>query len=704
MSIKKDILGRTRYVYLVVLLLVVILVFQMFKIQLLEGKKYREMAKENASKNTSVIADRGNICARDGRLLACSVPYFRISFDCSVAPDSIFDKHLDSLSLCLHKYFKDRSKSAYKKLINKGRGKRGHRVNKYLQISKRELRYQDLSEIKKFPIFRLSKNKGGLIVEKINKRIQPHINLANRTIGDFGQTNVSGREGRVGIEGAFERDLRGINGKGIKKKMIGSWLTFVTKEPKDGNDVITTIDINYQDIAETELEKQLTKFNAESGTVVLMEVKTGAVRAIANLARNKSNTAYYEGYNYAIGSSKEYGSVFKLASMIALLEDGYVKLTDTVHTGKGRCKFYDRTMIDSHRGGFGTISVEEVFEKSSNVGVSKLISKYYKKRPSDFVDRLYSMGLNNKLGISILGEGAPLIKYPTDKDWYGTTLPWMSIGYEVHLTPLQILTFYNSVANRGVVVRPRFVDEIRYRNNTIKKMEKEIILSKLCSENTLKDVKKMLEGVVESGTATNIRTSEYKIAGKTGTALISEGGEGYKNKKYIASFVGYFPADNPTFSCIVVVNNPDKSKGFYGTTVAAPVFKALSDKVYAQTYDLHPVREVKEEKIAYPYVASGMKNDIQTLAKNLDLEFTNEYSNYDWVRVKRNAGAYKYIEKNLKGNKVPNVRGMSLKDALYVLENIGLKVSFSGVGNVVRQSIRAGSNYRYGTVINLKLK
>lgn len=704
MSIKKDILLYTKIVYFIFVVAAICIVIQIISIQLFNGEMYKKIAKENTYKNISIPADRGNIYAKDGRLLACSIPYYQLFLDCKLAHDSIYNNKIDSLSDCLSKYFKDRSKREYYRLLKAARGTGRVKPNRYLMINRRELSYQELEEVKKFPIFRLSSNVGGLIIKKIDKRIQPHKNLASRTIGTVRESEVAGMEGQVGLEGSYELDLKGKPGIGIKQKMIGSWLPFSTIDPIDGNDIYTTIDVNFQDIAETALEQQLRKYEAESGAIILMEVKTGAIRAIANLGRSNNGSHYWEDYNHAIGDSREYGSIFKLASMIAVLEDGYVTAKDTINTWKGRYKFYDRTMIDSHSGGYGNITIQEAFEKSSNVGISRIIDKYYKKRPSDFVNRLYSMGLNNKLGISILGEGRPVIKYPGDAGWSGTTLPWMSIGYEIHITPLQILTFYNAVANDGIMVKPMFVEEIRSRTGIVHKMEKEILMSSFCSNNTLNTVKSMLEGVVERGTAINIKSDEYKIAGKTGTSLISEKEVGYSNKKYISSFVGYFPADKPVYSCVVVVFNPNKNIGFYGSTVAAPVFRALADKVYAQTYYLHKQSKRDNNSKGKVFVMNGNKNEIQYLASELGIKFDNEYCKYDWVRIDDRNNVFKYNDNIISDNFVPNVEGMCLRDAIYLLENIGLSVSYSGVGKIVSQSIKAGTLVRDRQLINITLQ
>jgi len=700
MSIKKDILWRVGLVYVFPILFIAILIVgQVLRLQIVEGETYREKAKANSFRDITIPADRGNICSCDGRLLASSVPYFQIRMDTYVCPDSIFDRNIDSLSLCLSKFYKDKSKRYYKRRIRKAR----RAFNRYLLINKKELTYNELKEIKRFQIFRLGKNKGGLIIRQINRRIQPHKNLACRTIGYLSESEYSRLEGRVGLEGAYESELRGKDGVGVKQKMIGKWLPFNVVDPVDGYDLITTIDINFQDVAETVLAKQLKAYDADHGTVVLMDVATGAVRAIANLGKDTVKNTYVEDYNYAVGESVEYGSVFKLASIIALLEDGYVSPQDSLDTGKGKCVFYDRVMKDSHRGGYGKITVKEVFEKSSNVGISTLINKFYGDNPSRYVNRLYSMRLNEPLGLEIKGEGWPRIKYPGDKDWYGTTLPWMSIGYEVNMTPLQILTFFNAVANNGKMVKPNFVKELRYRGKVVKKFEEEVLSSKICSDRTLEVVHDMLEGVIERGTAKNIKSKEYKIAGKTGTALIADRNKGYKSKIYRASFVGYFPADNPMFSCIVAISNPDRSKGIYGSTVAAPVFKAISDKVYAMTYSMHPLVEIKENDNKVPDFNNGFKKDLNKIAKEFGFKVQNRYNNSDWVKVGSGKSCIDYKEIKVSGNKVPDVRGMGLKDALFLLENIGLKVRCKGVGTIKRQSLKPGTRIKRGYIIYLVL-
>ncbi len=436
------------------------------------------------------------------------------------------------------------------------------------------------------PIFKEGRYKGGMIAEVESKRELPHESLASRTIGNLNK-GASGNV--VGLEGAYDTELTGVNGSILKQRLTGgAWMPVHDEnyiEPRDGNDIITTIDIELQDVAESALFSQLSRHGAHHGTAILMEVKTGDIKAISNL-RIEDDGDYHESYNYAVGESTEPGSTFKLPAFMVALEDGVISLEDSISTGDGTVRYYDKTIRDSHRGGYGTITARTVFENSSNVGTAMIINENYKGRPGDFVDRLYSMGLNDKVGIEIKGEGSPLIRYPGDKYWSGISLPMMSHGYEVQQTPLQILTFYNAVANDGRMMKPRLVKEIRYHGQQVEEFSPRVLKSSICSKATIEKAHELLEGVVERGTATNLRNDTYKIAGKTGTAQIANDKYGYKQDgrvSYQASFVGYFPADNPVYSCIVVVNAPTNSI-YYGNLVAGPVFKEIADKVYSSRF------------------------------------------------------------------------------------------------------------------------
>jgi cell division protein FtsI (penicillin-binding protein 3) len=673
-------------------------------LQVFEGDEWRGRAQSISKKDITVYANRGDICAADGRLLASSIPYYelRMDFQATGLTNDIFKKNVDSLALCLSKFFKDKSRSAYHRQLwdAKFHSKR----NRYVLVNHRKVNYNELKQIKTFPLFRLSSNKGGLICLQESKRVQPHKNLARRTIGYLQKGNGNERIGKVGLEGLFENELKGINGISMMQKMSGKWLPVNQADPKDGNDIITTIDVNFQDVAQTALLQQLQAYHADHGTAILMEVETGAIKAIANLGLDKKSNSYKEIYNYAVGEATEPGSTFKLASMMALLEDGYVEPTDSIETGNGVHRFYRNKMRDSHIGGYGKISVQQAFEKSSNVGISKLVNQFYKDRPRDFINRLYEFRLNRTLELNIKGEGQPRIKYPGEPGWSGISLPWMSIGYEVQQTPLQTLSFYNAIANNGKMMKPMFVHEIRYHGKVLKHFDEEVLKNSLCSRETLRKVKSMLEGVILRGTATNLRNSSYSIAGKTGTAQIADKNKGYGHKVYQASFAGYFPADAPKYSCVVVINSPDKKKGFYGNQVAGPVFKTIADKVYAMTYAMHPPKQDEQIcEIKVPISLNGNKDDLDIVFKELNVSTDDREVYSDWVLTSRQDSIIKYKNRTINNHLVPNVKGMGLQDALYILENAGLKVKVSGFGSVKKQSLRPGSNFRSGNKIQIEL-
>ncbi|MCF6296468.1 MAG: transpeptidase family protein, partial [Flavobacteriaceae bacterium] len=475
--------------------------------------------------------------------------------------------------------------------------------------------------------------------------------------------------GRVGIEGSFYEYLRGKNGKRLKQKIAkGQWKPLNDNneiEPIDGKDIITTIDLNIQDIAHHALLEQLEYFKANHGSVVVMETKTGEIKAISNLGRTSKGT-YYEQRNYAVYESHEPGSTFKLMSMVVALEDKVIDTSTIIDTEKGVISFYGRSVRDTHRGGHGKISVARIFEVSSNVGIVKIINDNYKDNPSKFVNALHKMNVSKKIGLPIKGEGSPFIPNPKDKKkWSGLSLPWMAYGYGVSITPLQTLTFYNAIANNGEMVKPRFVKEIRTQSNVIAKFEKEVINYKICSQQTVDYVKEMMLNVIKRGTAKNIYDKNFSMAGKTGTCQTEYWKKG--KAEYISSFVGYFPANEPKYSCIVVIHKPDIEIGYYGNVVAAPVFKKIAHKIYSDT-------PVQGEML--------FKNEITSVSK--------DYEKY-----------YKKANKNYK--KVPNVKNMPGMDAISLLENLGLIVNYKGIGKVKSQSIKPGKELKKGEIILLDL-
>lgn len=687
MNIKRSILLRVRVAFLVVFAFTGAVVYRISVIQFQEGDQWRKLAQTIGFKIMETPATRGNIYSDNGSLLATSLPFYQVAFDPYLASDGLYKSNIDSLSYLLADFYKDISPSEYRRKIDEAR-RSGRR---YLMLNRQEIGYQDKKEIEGWPIFREGRMRGGIIFEKVERRFLPFSHLGLRTIGSVNAEN----KGTVGLEYSFNRHLAGQDGKAVYEKMAGGgWKPIYDGSeirPVDGYDVETTLDVNLQDITESALLKALLTHQADYGSVVLMEVKTGEIKAISNLSRNPEGN-YYERYNYAVGSqgSREPGSTFKLASMIALMEDKDVKLSDSVETGDGELKFFNEVMKDHKPGGYGTLSVQEVFEVSSNIGVAKLITEHFGNDPQKYVTYLNEIGLSKPLGFQMVGEGRPYIKQPSDSTWSGTTLPWMSHGYELKMTPLQTLTLYNAVANDGEMIQPIIVKSIRKADKQVERYETKTLNKRIASTQTLKKLQVMLEGVVERGTAKNINDTQYKVAGKTGTAKKVKNGR-YTNQ-YYTSFVGYFPAESPKYSCIVVIDNP-KGYRIYGSDVSAPVFKDIADKIYTTEIDLHETYMVSTtpEEGVFPVVRSGYKEDLSLLLNELGVSnHMSEDQDYPWVKTSIAGNSIQW-KKNLVNQKtVPDVRGMTLRDALYVLENSGLEVEINGIGRVTTQSLLPG--------------
>jgi cell division protein FtsI (penicillin-binding protein 3) len=701
MSIKSDILWRVGLVYLSITLFSLFIIGKIFYLQFIDYDRWMAKAENTRIKNFRIQPNRGDIYAADMRLLASSVPYYEVRMDV-MAPaitNHLFNSKLDSLALCLSYLFRDRSVGEYKRELLEAR----RTGNRYFLVKNR-VNYIELKKLRTFPILRNGQYKGGLIVNQQYLRQKPHRNLAARTIGYTTKDEMSYK---VGIEGAYDQFLGGVQGVKRMQKLSGNvWMPLDEAgqiEPHDGSSIVTTLDIDLQDVAEKALLKQLIAQNAHAGTAVLMEVQTGEVKAIVNLTDTLG--AYREYYNYAVGNSSEPGSTFKLPALIAALEDGYIDPHDTINTDDGIYKYYDLTIKDDNylKGGHGRITVEEVFEYSSNIGMAKIITSAYKNHPERFVDRLYSMNLNEPLGIAIKGEGKPMIRYPGDRLWSGASLASMSYGYEVKITPLQILAFYNAIANDGKMVRPRFAREIRNHGTLEWTFSTEVINPSICSRSTLKVVKKMLEGVVEKGTATNLKNSRLKIAGKTGTTQMYNIKTGYKEKSYQASFVGYFPAERPKYSCIVVIYSPTNFI-YHGAFVAGPVFDEIASKVYATDVALQePVNKRSQKNLEIPYSKSGYQRDIAIVLNELDIKKLCQDSHAEWVMTEKTDDRVALKPRKVIDNLVPNVVSMGLKDAMYLLENAGLKVVAVGRGSVKSQSIPPGTKVVKGAQIKLEM-
>ncbi len=695
---QKQIMWRIKLVYVVVGLLGLLVFGRVIVLQAFTDRKEIEALSKQVVRESIIEPVRGDICAHDGRILATSVPYYEVGWDpnCDPITDKIFRENIDSLLICLSQILGKETLYYHQKLHNaRDKGSR------YVQLSY-SANYDQLKQLKTCPIFRKGRFKGGFVYFQRNEREHPFGVLAKRTIGTVKQ---GGRNG-VGLEDFFDRELRGVEGFAVKQKVAGNlWMPINDGkeiEPQDGLDLITSIDIRIQDVAETALENQLRKHNADHGSVVVMEVQTGDVLAIANLKKTK-NGIYYEAFNYAVGEATDPGSTFKLASVIVALEDNVVSLDDIIETGRGVYYYFNHRMVDSHEGGFGTINFQEAFEKSSNVGISKVIYENYKDRPEHFVDRLFKLGLNQTVGVDIRGEAEPLIRYPGDPKWSGISLPQMAIGYEVQITPLQTLAFYNAVANNGKKLKPRIVKALSYRGEIVKEYPVKVINPSICSKPTIKKVHKMLEGVVLRGTATNLQTDNYRIAGKTGTAQINYG-QANKRQHYLSSFVGYFPAEAPKYSCIVTIHDP-KQGGYYGNIVAGPVFRAVADKIHAIDPAMKEVDSVTAPEVYIPRVKVSDRQKLDAALDQMKIPHDErELRNCQWVYpVNQDDKLMYYIRDYSNRQLVPNVVGMGLSDAIKVLEEFGLVVRVKGRGKVVRQSIKSGQRLMAADIITIEL-
>ncbi|GMQ26330.1 penicillin-binding protein [Algoriphagus sp. oki45] len=701
MNIKRSIVLRVRVVFILVALAACAIPYRIAVVQFQQGEKWRAKAEQVNFQYREVPATRGNIYAADGSLLATSLPFYRVAIDPTMAKDAKFKSGIDSLSRLLSSFYRDKSATAYKRMIQDARGDK----KRYLVLNRKQIGYQDMQKMAKWPIFREGRLGGGVIFEKVEKRYQPFNSLASRTVGFLNEDEYG-----AGIEYSFNNYLKGKDGKALFQRLAGgSWKPVFDAEdikPENGYDVYTTLDVNLQDIAETALRRQLIDREAAFGSVVVMEVKTGHIKAMANLQRNKNGKGYSESYNYAVGDigNTEPGSTFKLLSMLALLEENKISLNEMIETGNGAHRFYNQTMYDAKRGGFGTITIREAFEKSSNVAISKLVDMHFGSSPSKFLAYVDKAGISEPFGIQLAGEGKPFFKKPGAKDWYGTSLPWISIGYESKLNPIHTLALYNAVANNGVMMKPLFVKAVGRGNSFVEIYEPEAIRKSIASEKTIKQLQELLEGVVLRGTAKNILNTDYSIAGKTGTAQKITNGR--YTETYYTSFAGYFPADRPKYSMIVVIDSPN---GFaaYGGDVSAPVFKEIADRIFALDMELNPVDQSKIFKAesddpTIPVIKAGKGEDLQGIFEHLGLSAKSPAAE-EWVKP-----TFAAERVDLKINEtdkpvVPDVSGMPLRDALFILENKGLRVNYNGTGRVIQQSILPGTQLKPNTTINLVL-
>jgi cell division protein FtsI (penicillin-binding protein 3) len=711
MSIRTNILLRVYLAFGLILIFALAVTVQLCRVQFVQGKKWRAMADSMSTRYVNVEAARGNIFSVDGSLLATSVPDYELHMDMlagGIADDKVFYDKIDSLALVMSKFYGDHSAQEYSRMFRDAR-----RDSSRYQLIRRSVSFQELKQIRKFPIFNMGKYKGGLIIVQKNKRILPFRSLAARTIG-YKNENV---KNAVGLEGAYSDYINGETGKRLMQRIAGGvWVPVNNGDEeeiaaKDGADIISTIDVNYQDIAQAALKDQLIKSQADHGCVVLMEVATGEIRAIANFTRTKDGD-YQEKLNYAISDAADPGSTFKLATYMTAFDQHKIDTNSVINAEGGQYKIpKGPTITDTEHDNY-EITAKKAFEESSNVAAARFIYEHYFNNPKEFTDKLYSYHLNEKLGLQIPGEGIPVVKNPQSRSWNKNyTLPEMAYGYEMKITPLQMLTFYNSVANNGKMIAPIFVKEIRSMGNTVEQFKARVINEKVCSDATLGKMRSLLEGVVTEGTAKNVmKNTFYSVAGKTGTAQIANGKSGYGNqaggnsgKTYQASFCGYFPANHPKYSMIVVVNHPTTG-AYLAALVAGPVFKAIADKVYSLDLGINqsaPVHLVGNTQMPKPKL--GDRKAVQQVYNQLGIKPLYASNTPAATGVDTSNGIDMDDVKFKKGY-VPSVTGMGLTDALYAMGNAGYKVTVRGSGTVARQSVAGGSYMPKGTKILIELE
>jgi cell division protein FtsI (penicillin-binding protein 3) len=707
LDVKKDILWRVYLVFMAIAACCVMVVGRAVYIQTVQGAYWKALSDSLHLAYREMDADRGTIYSEDGSILSSSVPYFDVRIDFSA--DGLrekggkrFRENLDSLAIRLSALFGDMSPDGYRRML-----KEGYREKDRYFLLRKNIDFRQYREMGTFPLVRSGRNRSGFIFEEREKRLMPFGLLANRTIG-LSRSHVDAR-GRVvstnvGLELTYDSILRGVNGKRLVRRLSGGAFVPVEGseiEPEDGKDLVTTLDINMQDIAQGALMRMMVANEALQGSCIVMEVATGKIKAIANLGR-RPDGSYFEDMNYAIRGS-EPGSTFKLATVLSLLEDGHATLDTEVDLESGEWKVASKVVRDSERHGRGRVTLKEAFELSSNVGMAKLVTAHYGRRPDDFIDHLSRLGLMGPTGLGLKGESAPVIHRPSDRLWSGTSLPWMGFGYGISLTPLHTLMMYNAIANGGRMVRPYLVSAILKDGRVLQSFPPDTMGGPVCSPATLESLRRCLEGVVENGTARKLKTPVYSFAGKTGTSKVANGVWKYADGVYQSSFAGYFPADRPRYSCIVVILNRPGAAHFYGADVAGPVFREVADRIHASDLSSQPLHVSASVRDSSVFQWCGWGPDFRYIASRLGMSAEDSSSDSRWASLtyapERSIGRKLTVRKGV----MPSVSGMGLRDALFLLENLDLKVVPIGSGKVRSQSIPPGLPVRKGQTVLLSM-
>ena len=694
---------RVLLIYVLMLVVGAAIVIKIIVIQTVDREELLEKARNADIRMVKVPAVRGNIFSKNGTLLATTIPVFDVYFDPVAVPEERFNNEIGALSDSLSRMLKDNTKSQYINKFTKARNNN----KRYVRIA-RKLKMEEYERLKTFPIFR-ERLGNGLISEKQLIRERPYGDIAMRVIGYVNLSDTL-RPVKVGLEGAYDTCLSGRDGMQMRRRINGGRFIDVPSStnvtPRNGKDIYTSIDAKIQDVAEESLRRCLDENKAQQGCVIMMDVKSGFIEVMASLRYNDKKKKYEESYNFAIAENVEPGSTFKAITMTALLEnDPHFNIDRVLNLGNtGKMKFHNRIMTDSHVVGEGHPTIKQCFWESSNIAFGYLTTEAFESNPQRFIDLIYKTKINEPLNLDIKGEGKPYIKSTSSKIWSKVSLPWMSIGYELTVTPITLLTYYNAIANNGRMVKPQFVKEIRRGNEVIKTFDTIVINEKIASDRTIKTLQSLLRGVVENGTAKLLNKCAFPVAGKTGTAQIAQNGN-YNKKNYTASFVGYFPADDPKYTCIVVISNPMGGK-YYGASVSAPVFKEIAEKVYATELG------ITDEKSSYPsnadkYTRASMAyyEDVDEYCTMEGVRMVDGELSSEWVKVSPSVnGGVTMQSVELVEEVMPDLTGMNVMDAVYLLETMGWKVEFSGRGVVESQSVKAGTSLEKGKTVVLKLK
>jgi cell division protein FtsI (penicillin-binding protein 3) len=708
LEVKRDILWRVYLGFIGMIVLSLLILGKAFYIQRFQGNYWRSMSDSMHQRIVELDADRGTIYSEDGQMLSTSLPQFDIYIDFLAdglrdKEGRIFKAHVDSFSIAMADYFGDKSAARYKKDLQAG-----YKSKSRYYLLKKKLSFDQYKIFRTFPLVKLGRNKSGVIVEVSSKRLSPFGLLANRTIGlsrEHIASNGKVKKQNVGLEKSYDSLLSGQKGQRLVRFIAGGAVPVegFQVEPENGKDIYTTLDVNMQDISQNALLKMMVKSEALYGTCIVMETRTGKIKAMANLGRQKDGS-YWEDDNYALRVT-EPGSTIKLVTLLAVLDKGTFKLDDQVDVGSaGHMVVGPRNVNDAERAPKSLLSVKECFSHSSNVGMSKLALKAFADDPSEFRKYLRKYHMDNRSPIDLSSIPAPRLAPLEKKNGGLMNMITMSFGYAIQVSPLHTLTLYNAIANDGTMMKPYLVNSIQNDGVMVRKFSPTILEEKIASSSIIDAAKESMEQVVTEGTGKYaFKDMPFMIAGKTGTAHVADGNIKYHHGVYQASFVGYFPANDPQYTCIVVIRSKPHAAVHYGGTLAGPVFREVATRIYSMYVEKKDpsMYAVRTDSTAYYY--AGNTSDLKNVYHSLGMAYADSVAKNEWANVYAHNYHPVMSATAIKDKVMPNVKGMGLKDALYLLENMGLKVTVKGKGKIVSQSVAAGSGIAKGITVVLEL-